>query len=481
MKSPKIFLMRLYYLNLALFYILFSIPPLLAQDDAKALVALAPFEWNPRTADGTYVSMIYDHISYLLANNSAVELVSRGEDWDKIEEERDLLKTEPFILTETIQQGKSKGAEKLLVGKVYLTEITQEEDGFSISYSIYLGVVNVESGVVEDNIMLSPRGLEDSDKILKVLRAVKRLQFLPRGIFLDRFISTMELFDLFATYNIAGITQDDTFQESLNQMDKVIVPFLDYHFGGITTDYVPKEQRKAPVVEASSESFDESGTSDEEMAIRYQFIDKLPENQIRVYGGELTGIRPSTKLNFITETELTKISPNGDTIHGNEVKNHGELKFERYEGDFSIFSMDKKEPIKVDSIVNTLHEKRELYLLSDKKNSPLIEEEKKFLILDVEGEDKLMIVAKSSEEGIKKNARFSLVREKASSFTDPNGEEGSGIIREEIAIFKLVEDRGDFQVLEVDKGLEENENLHDLIFNKRKGERVFVLFKLKHY
>ena len=49
------------------------------------------------------------------------------------------------------------GAEKLLNGKVYLTEVRREgPESFSVSFNIYLAVVDVESGEVEDNIMLSP-------------------------------------------------------------------------------------------------------------------------------------------------------------------------------------------------------------------------------------------------------------------------------------------------------------------------------------
>ena len=39
--------------------------------------------------------MIYDHLAYLLASNSAISLVDRR-DWAKVQEERDLAKNRTF-------------------------------------------------------------------------------------------------------------------------------------------------------------------------------------------------------------------------------------------------------------------------------------------------------------------------------------------------------------------------------------------------
>ena len=475
------------------------------------IVGMAPFEWNQRTADPTYVSMIYDHISFLLANNSGIQLVSRDEGWEQIQEERDLIKTEPFILTETIQQGRSKGAEKLLVGKVYLTEIRRQRDGFSASFSLYLGVVDVESGIVEDNIMVSPRGLEDSDKMIKVLLTMQRFQFLPRNIFFTRFLGALELFDLFATYNIGGVTQDDSFRESLNQLDQIVIPFLEYHFNGVTDNYTPRMDRnKTPIRDskepdaavarrASQQQTSRGGGGkgpiklklpgskepeggevlQSEEDLHFMYVENFSGNLIRIYGGELNGIKPSTKLSLITAEDKVTTSLNGETFKGEEIVDHGELKFERYEGDFSIFSMNRKEPIDIHSLLNDLNENTRLYLAAEKIDRGPFKEERKFSVVEMKGDNQLLIAGNMVKDGLKKNAQFSLVKETVKTFHDPNGEVGAGIVREEMATFKLEEDRNDFLLIEMNKGADVS--IQELLGERRTGERYFILNKLHHY
>jgi hypothetical protein len=456
---------------LLVFCILIS-QPLQAQEKAKIPVGIAPMEWNSRSANPTYVSMIYDHITYLLSNNSAVTVVDRR-GWETIQEEQELLKTEPFILTETIQQGKTLGATKLITGKVYLTDIQSAGNGFEVSFNIYLAIVDVETGVVEDNIMISPRGLENSDKAIEVLRAIRRAQILPQNRFIHRIISIMELFDVLAKYQIGGIDQDDSFEQSLNQLDKALIPFFNYHFNGITDGYTPdKNKKKLRVVDIYN--------GEEEMGpIKYPIVEQIGDTELRILGGELDGIRPLVRLDVVMEDDFEKTNFNGETTSGVEKTVLGTMSFVRFEGEFSVYSWPKSNDLSLsDALGKRKTDSRVFIVDPDPRNDKAPDDEQKFQVIELVDETKLAIIG-SAADGIKKSSRFSAVKEKVVDFTDLNGNLGSAIHREELAAFKFVEDKGDIQIIELLKG--ETRPLQEIITRPKPTEKIYVLFKLKNY
>ena len=232
-----------------------SLPPVHSQG-ASTAVAVSTFDYSRRSADPLFVSMIYDHVTELLGNTPNVVLVSRGDDWQRIYEEQELLKTEPFILSETVEQGRMIGAEKLVVGKVYLTNVEREiNQSYSVSFSIYLAVVNVETGLVEDNIMVTPEGIRDVDKMVKVVKKTRLLLNLklpgPFNDILERIIKIFELFDLVASQTVESGSQQDAFLMALEQMDNHVVPFLNYHFASQTDGYSPTTGKKAEIKEGA--------------------------------------------------------------------------------------------------------------------------------------------------------------------------------------------------------------------------------------
>ena len=456
------------------FSLAFSLQNLHSQELVKIPVGVAPIEWNSRTANSTYVSMIYDHLTYLLNNNSAVTVVDR-QGWELIQEERELLKTEPFILTETIQQGMSLGAQKLVTSKVYLTDLQQAGTGFEVTFSIYLAIVDVETGVVEDNIMLSPRGLEDSDKIIEIMKAIRRARLLPTNRFVDRVISIMELFDVLTKYQVGGLTQDDAFKEALNQLDKSLIPFFDYHFKGVTDgSYTPdNEKRISPVVD----SYEKEEAPEE---LKYPIVERISDTEVRIFGGELDGIKPLSRLDLIIENDFIDTTWTGEIVKGVDVKNVGRLSFKNYEGEFSVFTWLKSNDTDLATVISDRDNGSRIFLLeADPSLKDIDEEGPKFGIVDIEA-DQILKIAGSTKNGIKKSSRFSLVREKLVTFVDFNGVERTGIRREELATLKFLEDRGDLQLLElVERGGESN--LREILGRPKPGEQIYVLFKLKNY
>jgi len=304
-----------------LFLFVFTTTSVNAQLAPRTKVLVAPFDYSSRTADPTFVSMIYDHISFLLGQNSAVQLIGGDSEREKIYKEQDVVKTEPYIKEEQIEQGKLKGAEKLLTGRVYLTQVKREgHDSYSVSFSIYLAVVDMESGTVEDNVMLSPNGIEDSDKMLKILKKLRYIDALPgKRNMLAKMIDLMELADIAVSYNVGGLDQNSSFEEALKQMDKDLIPFLNYHFGGETDGYTPKGGKKPAIKGAGGKNVASKQA--------YEVAKVLDSKKLLV---KSTGLRKGMKL---VALELEKL---GDGVR--EVK-MADFVVDEMQGDYAVIKL----------------------------------------------------------------------------------------------------------------------------------------------
>ncbi len=303
---------------------------------ASTAVAVSPFDYSRRSADPLFVSMIYDHTATLLNNTPNVTLVGRGSDWIKIYEEQELLKTEPFILSETVEQGKMIGAEKLLVGKIYLTDVKRESSqSYSVSFSIYLGIVNVETGLVEDNIMVTPEGIRDVDKMVKIVKKTRYLLKLPPQLdILKKIIKAFEFFDLVASQTFDSGNQQDAFQKALVSMDKHVVPFLNYHFAGQTNGYSPSNRKKAEI----KEGIRNPGQKDDYIP---PSPTTPPATKKIVYEDEYLATQNKILVGGVLEEgqryELVKIIPMGD---GNKrIIKEADLIAEEVQGDVTVMSV----------------------------------------------------------------------------------------------------------------------------------------------
>ncbi|MEO1415208.1 MAG: hypothetical protein AAFW00_08015 [Bacteroidota bacterium] len=466
------------FLLLLAFHILFLSS--FAQKKKVVNVGIAPFEWSSQSADPIYVSLIYDHVKSLLVKYPTVKLVAR-DSWKAIQEERELLKTEPFILSETIQQGRSAGAEKLVTGKIYLIDIQRINNNFKISFNLYLAIADVEEAFVIDNITLSPNGIQDSDKFIQVLRAMSVVNGTQ---VLTPLMNTMELADALETsQEIGALDEKSFFEKALEDMDKNLIPFFDYYFGTDKSGYKPADGPKTPVVGFYREPSLNLGKL-REGEMRYRVVEMLSPQQLRIHGGEMSGITKYTELYL--EAEFLNV---GTTLSGTEVSGLediplGTMKFVKYEGDFSIFELERNSKKDLNQVLiefkelKTEHSDAILYAKEVRTKEIKVKPRHRFDIRSLEKDNQLKIVG-SVEDGITPKSKFSLVKETFVNFTDINGNAGNGISRRELATFKVLEDRETFHIIVPERELEVS--VKDMVGTKQQGVKPIVYFKLKNY
>lgn len=208
----------------------FSIANVSAQSD-RSKVKMSAFDYSRQAAKDVYVTMIYDHISTKVGKYPKVILI-RDDGRKAADKEHDEIMSESFSNSELVEQGRYAGAEQIVFGRVYTTQVIRESyESYSVKLRLYLAIIDVESGSTIDEVILSPHGRESIDKMREITRKWNRIpQMLRKRFKPEKILAWFEAYDLAKT--ISGTDENDSFQKALDQMDKGLVPFLDYHFAG---------------------------------------------------------------------------------------------------------------------------------------------------------------------------------------------------------------------------------------------------------
>jgi len=324
--------------------------------------------------------------------------------------------------------------------------------------------------------------LEDTDKMIEILKHMRRFSRLPGMRMANQMIKALEVFDVAATYQVGGLDQDDSFEEALNLLDKSIVPFFNYHFMGATDSYTPTGSKLAPVKDASTEASPIEETAPEEITpeeIQFPIVDRLDENHIQILGEHFQGIKRNSKFELISLTPRIDVTMNNDTIEATEKRMWAEFNFVRYAGDFTQLEIDKKAENTLDDIMRGRNPKSKYYVRNIKTGDydPTEEYKNKLSVVKKMDEERLLIVG-TGEEEFKKRTRFSLVCETKRNHTTWNGKKVRGIYRKVIAEFDFHEDRGDFYVIELRK---DDRTLSQILDDCGKGAKRYVMEQLKGY
>jgi hypothetical protein len=134
------------------FFLLFLIVIIANAQSGKTTIGLTPFKANGYQK---YEPIVYENVSSGFVESGRFTIVDRSS-WSSIQSERELQKSEEFLDGKIVDQGKSLGAEFIVVGSINSISTAknnvQNSQGvitgyyYSASISVSLKVVSVETG-----------------------------------------------------------------------------------------------------------------------------------------------------------------------------------------------------------------------------------------------------------------------------------------------------------------------------------------------
>lgn len=316
---------------------------LFAQTDTP--VGMIPVSYG-RAADRNTAEILDGYLETQLSKLSNVDLVNRKL-LKETQKERDIQKGMDFVKTETIQQGKSIGAQKLVFGHVHETkeeQIKGKEDR-QITIRMTVGVINVETGKTEKSEMFLFTGVPDAAKAEEVGKVS------GKGSAGGGILRT-------ASFLSGNAELTSHMSAALGSFDKKLKPFLLDAFGGEFLEEPKKRSSENSVI-----TLPNPFASKKDLTRKFAIVGQESENLLKIKASKEDNIKKGNRFQLVTEVEVRMTDWNGNEEIGVEQKVLAEFKFKEYRGDFILLELDKKSDMSIDDIKKTREKGSEMYII----------------------------------------------------------------------------------------------------------------------
>lgn len=304
-----------------LFITLFSASILLAANPQKEVVGLYSFDYL-RGVNQVYPITLAGHLSQKLTCFNDIDVLKQST-FPLLGQALEDSKRPESALAETVQQGRRVGATKILSG--FITAVTEEYDhvtkSLRISIIMEIGIIDIETGKLENSKQFIFNGIDNIGLIIKVLQV-------KSGTSPD--LMTIEM--VRTAMGEKGIVK--AIERTLSSFDAELGSFLFDHFGEYDQKCLIGRNSVASPVSQKDDVF--------------EIVNSVDEKSILIEAnGNTKWIKRLTAFDILTEIEETDLR--GNIIH-REVK-VGSAKFASYSSEYAIIKLDKKSDITVDEIV----------------------------------------------------------------------------------------------------------------------------------
>lgn len=312
-------------------------------------IGFLPLTYSPRV-DRDKVLIIDGHLEETLSKISSISLLNRKH-WGKIQQERDLQKTDDFVSSETIEQGRSLGAEKLFYGHVYEFKEDNTKNGPQTKFRISVGIVDVTTGETVASDMFNVSGISDADKA---------------GYLKEDAGTILEALSIFG--GDAELTSH--MSAALEALDSKVNPFMTDYFGGEVLEKAKRDRNndvKLPKLNIGSNKDSNSNNNKVKPEDKkFPIVGAETENTIVIGVSAEDKIRKSTRFNLVTEVEKIVTDWNGNETVGTEQIVLAEFKFLEDRKDFVVLEWDKKSEKTIDEIKKMKRDDVKMYIIFKK-------------------------------------------------------------------------------------------------------------------
>jgi hypothetical protein len=309
-----------------------------AQNKDKETVGLYSLDYL-REVKKVYPITVAGHIGEKLSCFSNISLLDQS-NFPALGEVLEDTKKPESALAETVEQGRRKGAKKLVTGFITAVEeeYVYETQTFRVSIMMNVSVVDVETGESKSK-HFSFQGLNKIALYLKLA-----------GIKNPKNLSTEEVLTILGEDGIIKAVN-----KSFDAFDRELFPFLASHFGEY--DEKCSSNSKMPTTNLFK------GSSRDE---KFEIVNKTSENSllVRITDKNPLWIKNITSFDLMTDEEVKDLRGN---VEGTRPVLLESGKFKGYSGEYAEIELSKKGELSVDEIVDLILDGENVYFMPRQK------------------------------------------------------------------------------------------------------------------